>query len=203
MEKGLRGNIPILLLAAGASSRMGQSKQLLPIAGTTLIRSITKTCLTVNSGKVIVVLGANENKHKEEIQDLPVEIVVNPDWSKGVGSSIKAGINYLMSQTENTKGVIISVCDQPYLAATHLNQLIENFETKKMVASAYKGARGVPVLFDAFYFDALLQIDDENGANKIIQMHAHAVKEVPFPRGDVDLDTVTDYNTFNDNAASP
>ncbi|HEY5692018.1 MAG TPA: nucleotidyltransferase family protein [Cyclobacteriaceae bacterium] len=202
MEKAAQGNIPILLLAAGSSSRMGQSKQLLSISGKTLIRRIAEVCLSSNTGKVVVVLGANENVHKKEIQDLPVEIISNPDWDKGMGTSIKAGVKFVASRLPTSAGVIISVCDQPHLTAKHLIGLTEQFASNKklIIASTYAGVQGVPALFDAFYFNALLQLANEGGARKIIQKYSHAIVDFPFPEGAIDLDTMTDYNIFNDNA---
>lgn len=205
MEKGFQGNIPILLLAAGSSSRMGQSKQLLSIHGKTLLQRITETCLSANTGRVIVALGARESEHRKKIQHLPVDIVSNPDWQKGMGSTIKVGINYINNQTPTARAVIISVCDQPHLTAQHLVQMSKEFEkqNQSIIASTYKKTRGVPALFDEFYFDALMQLEDTAGAKKIIQQYSNNVIDLPFPQGAIDLDTIEDYNTFNDNATSP
>jgi molybdenum cofactor cytidylyltransferase len=202
MEKAAQGNIPILLLAAGSSSRMGQSKQLLAIQGKTLIRRMAEICLSAETGKVIVVLGANENEHRKEIQDLPVIILLNPDWDKGMGTSIKAGVKYITSQLHASAGVIISVCDQPHLTARHLIQLTQQFVFDKelIIASTYAGVQGVPALFDAFYFSSLLKLESGEGAKKVIQKNSQAVIELPFPEGAIDLDTIADYNTFNNNA---
>lgn len=202
MEKAAQGNIPILLLAAGSSSRMGQSKQLLAIQGKTLIRRMAEISLSANTGKVIVVLGANENEHRKEIQDLPVIIVSNPDWEKGIGMSIKAGVKYITSRLSKSAGVIISVCDQPHLNAKHLIHLTQQLDVDKqlIIASTYAGVQGVPALFDAFYFTELQQLESGEGAKKIIQKNSQSIIELPFPEGAIDLDTITDYNTFNNNA---
>lgn len=201
MEQEVQGNIPILLLAAGASSRMGQSKQLLPINGKTLIRRMAEICLSANTGRVVVVLGANDKKHRKEIQDLPVNIVSNPDWDKGMGTSIKAGVKYIASQLPSSAGVVISVCDQPHLSANHLIGLTQPFiaDRQLIIASTYQGAHGVPALFDAFYFNSLLRIEDAAGAKTLIKNHSDRVIGMPFPEGAIDLDTIADYNTFNDN----
>ena len=201
MEKGSQGNIPILLLAAGSSSRMGQSKQLLPVNGTTLLKKTTKTCLEANTGKVIAVLGARESEHRKEIEKLPVDIIFNADWQKGMGSSIKEGIQYLASQSSISEGVIISVCDQPNLSSAHLIQLTKEFRNRNqfIVASAYSNVRGVPALFGHQYFKELMQIEDGSGANKIIRQFSNMVTAVPFPEGAVDLDTLEDYHLFTTN----
>lgn len=201
MEQGAQGNIPILLLAAGSSSRMGQSKQLLSIDGKTLIRRVAEICLSAKIGKVIIVLGANENEHRKEVQDLPVNILSNPDWDKGMGTSIKAGVKYITSQLPLSAGIIISVCDQPHLSANHLIGLTQPFiaDRQLIIASTYQGAHGVPALFDAFYFNSLLRIEDAAGAKTLIKKHSDRVIGMPFPEGAIDLDTIADYNTFNDN----
>ena len=88
--------IGILLLAAGSSSRMGQSKQLLPIAGEQLLLKSTRVAMESEAEIVMVVLGANELAHRKIIEQLPVEITVNTEWQKGMGSSLKQGLTQLL-----------------------------------------------------------------------------------------------------------
>ena len=83
-----------ILLAAGASRRMGRAKQLLPFNGTTLIRHICQEVLKSNCERLIVVLGANSDLIRPEIQDLPVHIVLNKDWEHGMGGSIATGVSF-------------------------------------------------------------------------------------------------------------
>ena len=199
MEKGHRGNIPILLLAAGSSSRMGQSKQLLNIRGKTLLTRTVETCLSANTGEVIVVLGSKEKTHLSLIEKLPVKVVSNPRWSLGMGSSIKAGINYVKEFYPESAATIISVCDQPHLTAAHLNHLVDKFiqSKKAIIASSYDNTVGVPILFNQSLFKDLAQIKNTDGAKKLVKKYAASTAEVPFPLGAIDLDTIADYNTFN------
>ena len=88
-------DISIILLAAGASSRMGQSKQLLLIEGEPLLLRSVKIALSGKPHHVVVVLGAGEHEHSNIIKHLPVEIVINTHWKNGMGSSIKAGLAHL------------------------------------------------------------------------------------------------------------
>ena len=193
------GTIPILILAAGSSSRMGRSKQLLPIDGKPLLVKIVETALDADTGKVVVVLGANEDEHRKILENYPVEIISNPLWENGMGSSIKSGLKFIQQNNFNSQAVIISVCDQPHLSHSHLTALANGYlHTKKpIVASAYKNTIGVPVLFAQSMINDLLEIKDSDGAKKLVQQHAEQVYPVPFPLGAIDLDTMGDYNTFN------
>ena len=190
--------IGIILLAAGSSSRMGQSKQLLEIAGEQLLLKSTKVAMSAAAQKVIVVLGANELAHRKIIEHLPVQITSNEKWQKGMGSSLKKGLSELLSTTPKLEAALVMVCDQPLLTTQHLNQIIKKFElTKsKVVASFYSGTAGVPALFEKSLFEKLMNVEDKEGAKKIIQLHKELVETVDFQQGSIDLDTPEDYNTF-------
>jgi molybdenum cofactor cytidylyltransferase len=145
------------------------------------------------------VLGANEQEHHQVIKDARVHVVVNADWKKGMGNSLKAGLSYLLQQLPKVEAVVTMVCDQPLINSDQLRKLIseyENFEST-IVASFYQGATGVPVLFDRTLFSELLSMPDEAGAKKIIQQHPHLVKTVPFPGGEIDIDTEDDLKKFS------
>ncbi|MEQ9413111.1 MAG: nucleotidyltransferase family protein [Cyclobacteriaceae bacterium] len=193
------GKIPILLLAAGSSSRMGQSKQLLSINGKPLLQKTVEELLAANIGEVIVVLGANAAAHRKVIADYSVIIIENDQWQNGMGSSIKAGLKYITSQLPDLNALIISVCDQPYLTSGHFKEIIRIYSNSKksIVASTYNETVGVPVLFDRSHFKNLSQIQDEEGAKKVMQRHKSEVVSVSFPLGNIDLDTMEDYDTFN------
>ena len=115
-------NIGIIVLAAGSSSRMGSSKQLLEIDGQPLLCKCVNQALAANPSQVVVVLGANEKPHRELLEKLPVQIVSNFYWKTGMGSSIKTGLNYLIQSDGELDGVILMVCDQPALTAEHLSE---------------------------------------------------------------------------------
>ena len=112
--------IGIIVLAAGSSSRMGRSKQLLEIDGQPLLCRCVDHALAASPSQVVVVLGANEKPHRELLEKLPVQIVSNFYWKTGMGSSIKTGLNYLIQSNGELDGVILMVCDQPALTSEHL-----------------------------------------------------------------------------------
>jgi molybdenum cofactor cytidylyltransferase len=188
----------IILLAAGSSSRMGHSKQLLIAGNEPLLVRATKTALAAGVDKVVVVLGSEEKKHLAVIKDIPVEFVTNKEWQSGMGSSIKAGVNFFLKNFPSIDQLIIMVCDQPHLSAGHLKKLIQTHEQtgKPIVASGYSGTEGVPVLFERTIFNKLLALQNEQGAKKIIKENYSAVAVVDFPLGEIDLDTPEEYNIF-------
>ncbi|HTF16801.1 MAG TPA: nucleotidyltransferase family protein [Chryseolinea sp.] len=191
-------NFVTLLLAAGASSRMGQSKQLLDVGGMPLLRRSAEVALTSGSSAVVVVLGANEEPHRDVIADLPVEVVVNHYWKSGMGSSIKTGLHYILHDHGEATAVLIMVCDQPELSSSHLVLLRDHYthSQKKIAASAYDNTLGVPAMFGRSFFSNILMLRDDQGAKKIIDQFAEQVVSIPFPAGSIDLDTSDDYTRY-------
>jgi molybdenum cofactor cytidylyltransferase len=193
-----QGDISIILLAAGSSSRMGQSKQLLPVEGEPLLLKSAKAALASGADNVVVVLGANEKNHEKIIQHLPVTIVNNNDWQKGMGNSLKAGLSRILKSAPDTAAAIIMVCDQPKLTGSHLKNLIQlHIKTKsKIVASSYSNIVGVPALFDKSLFQNLLELEDEQGARRVLINHPDLIRTVDFAGGEIDLDSLADYRAF-------
>lgn len=187
-----------LVLAAGSSSRMGQSKQMLVIDGDSLLTRTVRTILKAGISDVVVVLGADEEAHRALLKGLAVDVVHNPDWKKGMGGSLKAGLHHLMSQDNPPHALIVSVCDQPLLAAEHISNLFKKYEEtgRPMIASRYSGKPGVPALFDHTCFNKLETLGDDQGAKSLMLQNPGDVAEVNFPGGEVDLDTMEDYETF-------
>lgn len=183
--------VSAIILAAGSSSRMGQSKQLLPWKGETLLTHTVNLALASRIGHVYVVLGSNEEEHRKIVKHLPVSLVVNEGWARGMGSSLKAG---LAEAKKISDAVLIMVCDQPFVTSQHLNHIIEHFEKtdQQIVASKYLDTVGVPALFGKKMFDELMNIGDEEGARKVITRHDPGI--VLLQSGE-DLDTPDDYRS--------
>ena len=188
----------IILLAAGASSRMGQSKQLMKIRHKTLLVQSIETALQVTP-QVVVVLGAYEQEHRKAMATGSVEIVFNREWNKGMGGSIKAGLKNIMERIPTLDTVIIMVCDQPLVTAEHLSELKDTHlkSGKRIVASRYSGTTGVPVLFHKTFFTEIMNLANGEGAKKIIQLHPGETNAIDFPDGSIDIDTPEDFRNFN------
>ncbi len=189
-----QNSISVIVLAAGSSYRLGQSKQLVVVDGKTLLEKSTEAALNSGADNVVVVLGAQAALHKKLLEKLPVKIFINESWNKGMGNSLKAGLKYLVSNFPTTEAVIIMVCDQPFLTSEHLIKLIATYQKSptEIIASSYNQTNGVPALFSRSLFNKLLQLDDNQGARKIIHHHQGTMLQVAFPKGEIDLDTPED-----------
>ena len=186
--------IGVIILAAGASSRMkGEPKQLLQFQGKTLLRRAAETALQAEFYKTIVVLGANQENFRQEIEDLPLEIAVNEDWESGISSSIKKGLAAILK--ENPDAVIFMLCDQPFISVEVLRRLQDAFiETKKPIAaSKYENTIGVPALFAREIFGELRNLKDDEGAKKVIVEDLNRTALVDVPEAAFDVDTLRDY----------
>ncbi|MBT1702067.1 nucleotidyltransferase family protein [Chryseosolibacter indicus] len=191
-------SIGCIILAAGSSSRMGQSKQLLPINGEPLLIKTIKEVLSSNVDETLVVLGARQAEHQSLIKDLPIKYTINPNWQRGIGTSIKYGLQSINELRKDLDAVIISVCDQPFLTKDHINKLINAYSrlSKPVVASSYLKTTGTPALFDKQLYNNLTLLGDDEGAKRVIESCTDDSTTIPFENGEFDLDTIEDYTKF-------
>lgn len=186
-------DIGIVLLAAGEASRMGQAKQLLEYAGQPLIRHAAQTALASRCRPVVVVLGARAYEVRKALGSLPVEMVENPRWNEGMGTSIACGVQVM--QQQGAAGAILMLADQPLVTTAMLDRLVELHETtgQPIVASEYSETVGVPVLFGRAFFENLLNLPPDQGCKKTIQSNRAAAILVACPEAEMDVDTPADY----------
>ncbi|NET68404.1 MAG: nucleotidyltransferase family protein [Moorea sp. SIO1G6] len=194
-------NIAIIILAAGASTRMGRPKQLLPYQGCSLLRHTIETAMASVCKPVVVVLGANAQQIYSEVNQPSVTVVENLDWNLGMGSSIRRGILSLATCSETIDAAVITVCDQPFLSPEIINYLVAAYHAngKPIVACQYADTLGVPVLFKHIFFSELATLDETVGAKKLINKYYNEVFSIPFPLGVIDIDTPTDYQQLQKN----
>lgn len=184
----------IVILAAGASTRLGRPKQLLPLQGKTLLQHAVQSALAITT-QPVVVTGANADQLVAGLNNNQVQVVFNPEWQQGIASSIHCGLQALLNRTPAPDQVIFMVCDQPFVTAELLLELVNERQNthKPMVASAYGGTLGIPALFDKSMFAQLLDLQGDTGAKKLIMEHPDDVAAVNFPEGDIDVDTEQEY----------
>lgn len=177
---------------------MGKPKQLLTYKGDSLLKQVTQKALDSNTGPVIIVLGANADLLKKEIENDKVTLVINQDWKQGMASSMITGLNALLSIAPATDAVIFMMCDQPFISMSLLKDLIamQQATAKSIVASNYGNTIGPPTLFCKSIFSELLKLEGDAGAKKIIQQHTNDVATVHFPEGSIDIDTTADYESL-------
>lgn len=187
--------IPIIILAAGSSERMGQAKQLLSWGEKSLIEYQIELLLKSGS-PVIVVLGANASSISPLIEKYKIQVVLNENWKSGMGSSVACGTKRLVEIFPDASGVLIALVDQPLIPLSHFIDLMEKFQSgeKQIIASkGNSGWLGVPVLFDAHYFDELKSLTGEQGAKQIIRHYNELVLSVECGMLLADIDTPESY----------
>lgn len=166
--------LTILVLAAGASKRLGRPKQLVQFEGETLIARAARIAGEV--GRTIVVISP-------ELRDaVPgFDVVQNGNASEGMASSIRAGVEAA------TGDILITLCDQPYVTSDHLRALAN--AGAPIAATGYGGISGVPAFFAAKFKDELLALRGDAGARSVIEAHRDQVVTIPFEAARFDVDT--------------
>ena len=195
-ENSLLNSYGIILLAAGQSARLGKPKQLLNYKGKTLLAHSLQIAIETQLQPIVTVLGANLDTLKQSIEPTNTNIVINQEWSEGMASSIRCGIEELVKIAPSIAGIIIMVCDQPYVTAKLLTDLVEKHEdsSKPIIASRYNNNIGTPALFDKTIFALLLSLKGDSGAKKIMKSNPDWVETVNFLFGEIDIDTTGDYD---------
>lgn len=187
-----------ILLAAGASERMGQPKQLLPIAGQPLVAHAAAAALASPAWPVVVVLGADAEKIRPVLAHFPLLIAQNYDWPEGLGSSIRTGLIMLENFSQSLDAVLIAPADLPAFSADAIARLVAALRAghHSIAAARYDGHLGSPALFARAHFAALHALRGEDGARALLTAHADAVAAVDLPELALDLDTPEDYERF-------
>jgi molybdenum cofactor cytidylyltransferase len=191
--------VAAVVLAAGASTRFGKPKQFALFQGETFIRRIVAAAIQASCAPVVVVTGEDSAQVTLELTRISVSIAMNPGWLSGVGSSIRVGVQRAMDLAADLDASLLLSCDQPFVTAAVLAQLIQLRLTsgKPIVASAYATTLGIPALFDRSCFPDLLRLKEDSGAKKIILARPHDVVSFDFPAGAIDIDTAADYKKLD------
>ncbi len=187
------GPVALLLLAAGASTRMGQPKQLLPYRGRTLLRHAAETAVATGCAPIVLVTGALHETLVAEVAGLPIQAIHNAGWETGMASSIRAGLAAIAET--RPAAVLIMLSDQPLVTPELLRKLIARQQQTHatIVAAAYGDTLGVPAVFDQSVLADLRKLQGAQGANRLIASLGAAVGRVPFPAGLLDVDTPEQY----------
>jgi molybdenum cofactor cytidylyltransferase len=192
--------VGIVLLAAGASTRMGRPKQNLIIAGETLLHRSARIAATC--APTVVVLGANAELLNSELDGLNVFVVFNPNWLQGIATSIGCGLTELETRFPTLEAAVILLCDQPGIDEALIQTLIAQRNIAPIVTCAYADTLGVPALFSRSLFPELHSLIGDQGAKRVIAAHRSQVEIVPFAAGAFDLDTPTDVQDWEQQASN-
>jgi CTP:molybdopterin cytidylyltransferase MocA len=177
--------IAAVVLAAGASTRLGEPKQLIVMDGETLLERAVCTARAAGCDPVVVVLGAAyvEILATNSLGDAAT--VINDEWKEGMASSIRLGVRSLGLIAKDAEGVLLMTCDQPAVTVEHLHRVMARQEVK---ASRYAERNGVPAYFPKEYFGELMSLAGDAGARGLL---AQARSEV-LAHGELDIDTPED-----------
>jgi len=188
----------IVILAAGASTRLGKPKQLLQYHGKTLLDHSVNEAINAKADAVVVILGKNADLLQNKIDNQKVNVVINKDWEEGMAASVRLGLATLLKIKPYIDAVIFMVCDQPHISSLVLNELITRQQktTKQIVTCNYGGSIGPPALFHKKYFRELAKVKGDIGARNIIQQNMNDVATILFPEGKIDIDTQEDYDAL-------
>lgn len=189
----------IVILAAGASTRLGRPKQNLIYKSETLLNKVLTAAKAV-ADNIYVVVGANSDVVRSEIAEDKVTVLNNPDWATGIASSIHVAVNHMMQNQPSITAILFLVCDQPHVDAELLKLIVERAEAseKGIVACRYSDTLGVPALFKQQYFNDLLNLKGSEGAKKLLTTFQGDVETIPFALGNIDIDTEEDYHRLTD-----
>jgi molybdenum cofactor cytidylyltransferase len=173
---------------------MGALKQLLAFEGRTMLSNAISQARGAGFKPIVVVLGAQHEGVAESIKDEQVETTVNPEWSLGMGSSIRAGLKHFEKNGPLPESIAILLTDQPLVRSRQLAEMAE-LQAKTgapVVAAEYDGCHGVPAVFAKELFPILTELPIDMGARHLLRDGRLAVVGYPLPEAATDVDTPAD-----------
>jgi len=185
--------IAAIVLAAGKSERMGRPKALLPFRGTTFLENILETVKRSAIDETVVVVGHHADTILGAIQI--AHPITNPDYEKGMTTSIQAGIREVASDVD---GAMLFLVDHPIVEPTTIDTLIGHFRPGCIVLPTYRGRRGHPVLFSRTVMEEIIDLPPSVGANTIVWKDPFRIIEVALEDAGItiDIDTPEQFETF-------
>jgi molybdenum cofactor cytidylyltransferase len=190
-SQGPEPTLHAVVLAAGASTRFGSPKQLVRIEGRPLLHTIVSRAVEIAGHSVTVVLGAHAEELSALLRHCPASVIVNREWSEGIGSSIRAGVARLPGSCD---GVMILLGDQPGVSTDDLRRLAGAWRRQpELVAAAqYGSTTGVPAIFPRTMFADLASLRGDRGAQRLVHRNPDRLVRVRMPSAGLDVDTPED-----------
>mgnify|MGYP001443663552 FL=1 len=184
-------NLHVLVLAAGASTRLGQPKQLVKLGGRPALHGVVSVATAIAGQAVTVVIGAHAAELTRLLAHSPASVIVNRRWEEGMATSIRFGVSSLPAATE---AVLVLLGDQVAVTADDLKRLVAAWKEQDGViaAATYDQHVGVPAIFPRVCFGELAGLRGDQGARQILERNSYRVMRVPMPNAAIDLDTPED-----------
>lgn len=160
-----------------------------------MLRRAARSAIGGGCRPVVVVTGANAVVSRKALRGLGVGEAENEQWESGMGSSVRVGIEAIVSTSPQIAAVVVMVCDQPFVTREVVVGLVRAYREKNcsIAASRYGRSYGVPALFSRAHFAELMKLKSAGGAKAIIRKHRRKVHLVLFPKGKIDIDTCEDF----------
>jgi molybdenum cofactor cytidylyltransferase len=188
------GSIAGVVLAAGTSTRMGQNKLFMELEGETLVRRAVARAAAAGFDPLIVVVGHEAERVQRALDGLPYRPVLNPDYERGVNSSLRAGIRAVSESP--ARAAVVMLADMPFVTAAMIETLVEKYRrgSAPLVISDYAGVNAPPMLYDRSLFDEL-SIPEGHGCGKqVVKRHRLEAESASWPAEALtDLDAPEDY----------
>jgi len=195
-------NIVGAILAAGASSRMGTPKALLPIgpADDCFLTRLSGVFRDAGLGSIVAVVGPGAEAVRRRADEIvpPIRVLENPDPSRGQLSSLLIALD--AAEAEEAGGLLVTLVDVPLVEPNTIRQLLDTWRRTRapIVRPERHGRHGHPVIFDKAVFGDLHRADPALGARSVVRAHAAAIVDVPVEDEGpfVDIDTPEDYRRW-------
>ena len=178
----------VVVFAAGASSRLGASKQLFSIDGEPLLRRQCRCALDAHVGRVLVMLGCHADLHRPVISDLPVELRVNEEWQEGMAATLRHAVGIASQRQAAT---LVLPCDQYRITSNDLQTLHDAWRLTPSMAcvSRWHDYAGPPAILPIEYYEDVLRLRGDTGARALLYDGKRPRPlEVANPRATYDLD---------------
>ncbi|MBI1906694.1 MAG: NTP transferase domain-containing protein [Rhodocyclales bacterium] len=187
-------HVAVLILAAGTSSRMGETNKLLAeVDGVPMVLRALNAAQASRAASVTVVLGHEGTVVEALLAPRPARVVHNPDFAQGLSTSLRCGIAALPA---DARAVLVMLADMPRVSAAHLDRLIEAWDPARpaIIVPHHDGRRGNPVLWPRALFSEMQAVGGDRGARELLARHADQVRRVEFDDDAIfiDVDTPAD-----------
>jgi molybdenum cofactor cytidylyltransferase len=184
-------HIHVVVLAAGASTRFGGTKQLVRVDGRPLLHTVVSRAVELAGHSVTVVLGSHAGELAPLLKHSPASVTVNRDWAEGIASSIREGVGHAPNSAD---AIMFVLADQAAVTTEDLRRLAGAWRRSPscIAAAQYSGGVGVPAVFPRWCFRELNELRGDRGAQLLLQRHVDRMVRLAMPSAELDIDRPED-----------
>lgn len=185
----------MLILAAGASRRMGRAKQLLPWGGATLLEHTLDQVRNVGIRRKYLLLGSRAEQIIQEVDITGFIPLIFAGWEEGMGSGIAYAVTHMLYDLPALKGVMITLADQPEVDTALLADMIKVHQAsaKPLLACTYEDRAGVPAIISGAYVKDLQHLEGDRGARMLLEHHGENLERYFLSKPLTDIDDPASY----------